>query len=114
MSDETFMAETTSPVVHADIHLVANQDEGEVHFWLIERDSRFELFVSGADGQGVRMCTFDENVPFDVAASTIIALMLSYPVGGSERGMAFLDTNFGVPTGPDLLIPDFSIVEASS
>ena len=112
MSDETFMTETPA-TVNADIHLVANQDEGEVHFWLIERDSRFELFVSGADGQGVRMCTFDHGL-FDVAASTIIALMLSYPVGGSERGMAFLDTNFGVPTGPDLLIPDFNIVEASS
>jgi hypothetical protein len=113
MSDETFMAETTPATVNADIHLVANQDDGEVHFWLVERNNRFELFVSSADGQGIRMCVFDDGVPFDVAASTLVALMLSYPVGGSERGMELLDGNFGIPTGPELLIPDFNIVEAS-
>ena len=112
MSDETLATET-SPV-EADLHLVANEDAGEVHFWLMERNNQFELFVSGADGRGVRMCIFDPSVTFEVAASTIIAMMLAYPVGGSQRAVELLDDNFGIQTGPELLIPDFSIVEASS
>lgn len=108
MSDEPI----NEPVV--DIHLTANDEDATIHIYLVSdsEDGPYHIWIGNGD-KSAPVATYADDVDFTVAASLLTATMLAFPVGGSDRGVAFLDGTFGSPNkDSQLIVPSTDIVEA--
>lgn len=107
--------ETSSPL-DVELHFTANDGEDTINIYLIAHNEDdheiYHIYIGTSAGAGIKVASFDAGTPFEVAASVLTAMMLAFPVGGSERGAALLDGSLGVEPSDGIIVPTIDVVEA--
>lgn len=107
--------ETSNPL-DVELHFAAHDGDDTINIYLIahndESQETYHIYIGASAGSGVKVASFDPGTPFEVAASVLTAMMLAFPVGGSERGASLLDGSLGVEPTDSIIIPDTTTVEA--
>lgn len=103
--------ETNEHVV--EIHLTANDEDSTIHIYLVSdsNDGPYHIWIGNED-KAAHVASYGQDVDFTVAASLLTAMMLAYPVGGSDRGIEFLHGLFNTASNDSIIIPDTTTVEA--
>lgn len=106
--------ETSSPL-DVELHFTANDGDDTINIYLIahpdDTQETFHIYIGSQTGSGVKVASFEPGTPFEVAASVMTAMMLAFPVGGSERGAALMDGSLGIQPNEGIIIPSTNVVE---
>lgn len=107
--------ETANPL-DVELHFTANNGENTINIYLIAHNQddqeTFHIYIGTTAGTGIKIASFDAGTPFEVAASVMSAMMLAFPVGGSERGAALMDASLGVEPTDGIIVLPADVVEA--
>lgn len=107
--------ETSNPL-DVELHFTANDGDDTINIYLIAYPDyddleTFHIYIGSQTGSGVKVASFEAGTPFEVAASVMTAMMLAFPVGGSERGAALMDGSLGIQPNEGIIIPSTNVVE---